>query len=149
MRLFVDQYVIRYGKETEIFWFGRQAELELEYGAEVEKADNMTLTEMSAFPNPLSLANAFSFWLATHPIKYAFVCFHVPFAGVQWSPYGSYLASFHPQGIALWGGAKVSRETKSGDRIDGWAKIKRFKHTAVTSIAFSPKEKFLLTSNVR
>jgi len=110
-----DQYAIRYAKETEIFWCGRNAEIELEYGAEVEKADNMTLTEMS----------------------------------VQWSPRGSYLGSFHPQGIALWGGAKVSRETKTGDRVDGWAKIKRFKHLGVTNIAFSPKEKFLVTSNVR
>jgi len=110
-----DQYAIRYAKETEIFWCGRNAEIDLEYGAEVEKADNMTLTEMS----------------------------------VQWSPRGSYLGSFHPQGIALWGGAKVSRETKTGDRVDGWAKIKRFKHLGVTNIAFSPKEKFLVTSNVR
>ena len=62
VRLFVDQYVIRYGKETEIFWFGRQAELELEYGAEVEKADNMTLTEMSAFLDLPSLANSFTLW---------------------------------------------------------------------------------------
>ena len=43
----VDQYAIRYAKETEIFWCGRNAEIDLEYGAEVEKADNMTLTEMS------------------------------------------------------------------------------------------------------
>ena len=28
---------------------------------------------------------------------------------VQWSPHGSYLATMHRQGIALWGGPSFSR----------------------------------------
>ncbi|KAI8391263.1 eukaryotic translation initiation factor eIF2A-domain-containing protein [Radiomyces spectabilis] len=51
---------------------------------------------------------------------------------VQWSPLGSYLATFHTQGIALWGGPS-------------WSKIVRFVHPGVKLIDFSPNERFLVT----
>jgi len=51
---------------------------------------------------------------------------------VQWSPKGSYLATFHRQGIALWGGPT-------------WKKIVRFPHGAVRLIDFSPNENYLTT----
>jgi len=51
-----------------------------------------------------------------------------------WSPQGSYLATCHRQGIALWGG-------------DDFQKIRRFAHPDVTELSFSPEEKFLLTWN--
>lgn len=42
-------------------------------------------------------------------------------AGVTWSPKGTYLASFHEQGIQLWGGEKFE-------------KIGKFKHYKVRII---------------
>lgn len=51
---------------------------------------------------------------------------------VLWSPQGTYLATFHPQGIALWG----------GDKYD---KVGRFAHKNVKIAVFSPNENYLLT----
>jgi len=53
---------------------------------------------------------------------------------VEWSPEGSYLATYHMQGIVLWGG-------------DDFEKIGRFGHPGVNVISFSPKERYLVTSN--
>lgn len=53
---------------------------------------------------------------------------------VQWSPRGSYLATFHRPGIALWGG-------------NSFTKRARFQHEDVQHIEFSPNEEFLLTWN--
>ncbi|CAK4508824.1 unnamed protein product [Aphanomyces euteiches] len=53
---------------------------------------------------------------------------------VAWSPLGTYLATFHPQGLALWGG-------------DSWEKMARFAHKHVTVALFSPQENYLITSN--
>lgn len=54
---------------------------------------------------------------------------------VQFSPQGSYIATFHKQGIALW----------AGDQFQKW-KV-RFPHEGVKQIEFSPNEEFLLTWN--
>lgn len=51
---------------------------------------------------------------------------------VEWSPKGTYLATFHPQGIVLWAGERFAR-------------CGRFAHPGVEGIAFSPDERFLLT----
>ncbi|KAJ3040110.1 Translation initiation factor 3 subunit b [Rhizophlyctis rosea] len=51
---------------------------------------------------------------------------------VAWSPKGTYLATFHKQGIVLWGGPS-------------WNKIVRFAHPNVKLIDFSPNEKYLTT----
>ncbi|ORX44427.1 translation initiation factor eIF-3b [Hesseltinella vesiculosa] len=51
---------------------------------------------------------------------------------VQWSPLGSYLSTFHTQGIALWGGPS-------------WNQIVRFVHPGVKLIDFSPNERYLVT----
>jgi len=51
---------------------------------------------------------------------------------VAWSPLGSYLVTFHKQGLILWGGPE-------------WKKIMRFSHQGVKMIQFSPQEKYLLT----
>lgn len=53
---------------------------------------------------------------------------------VQWSPLGSYLATHHAQGIALWGGSDF---TKKG----------RFEHKGVRHVDFSPTEDYMLTWN--
>uniref|UniRef100_A0AAZ3SXJ9 Eukaryotic translation initiation factor 3 subunit B n=1 Tax=Oncorhynchus tshawytscha TaxID=74940 RepID=A0AAZ3SXJ9_ONCTS len=44
---------------------------------------------------------------------------------VRWSPKGTYLATFHQRGIALWGGEKFKQ-------------IQRFSHQGVSLIDFSP-----------
>lgn len=46
----------------------------------------------------------------------------------RWSPKGSYLATFHSKGIALWGGEKFKQ-------------IQRFAHPGVQLIDFSPCER--------
>ncbi|XP_065899140.1 eukaryotic translation initiation factor 3 subunit B-like [Dysidea avara] len=51
---------------------------------------------------------------------------------VRWSPQGTYLATFHKQGIALWGAEDFKR-------------LGRFSHTGVSLIDFSPDERYLVT----
>ncbi|GAB9471386.1 Eukaryotic translation initiation factor 3 subunit b [Globisporangium polare] len=51
---------------------------------------------------------------------------------VLWSPHGTYLATFHPQGLALWAGEK-------------YEKVGRFAHKNVKIAVFSPNEQYLLT----
>ena len=51
---------------------------------------------------------------------------------IRWSPQGSYLATFHSKGIALWGGPKFQ-------------KIARFSHPGVQYIDFSPCERYIIT----
>jgi translation initiation factor 3 subunit B len=53
---------------------------------------------------------------------------------VQWSTQGSYLATYHRQGIALWGASD-------------WKKLGRFAHNSVKHIEFSPKENYMATYN--
>ncbi|XP_067141561.1 eukaryotic translation initiation factor 3 subunit B [Centruroides vittatus] len=51
---------------------------------------------------------------------------------VMWSPLGTYLATFHPRGIALWGGEE-------------FVQIMKFSHAGVQFIDFSPCENYLVT----
>ncbi|CAG2167862.1 unnamed protein product [Oppiella nova] len=51
---------------------------------------------------------------------------------LQWSPLGTYLATFHKRGIALWGGEEFTQ-------------MARFAHESVTFIDFSPCEKYITT----
>ncbi|KAK1262156.1 Eukaryotic translation initiation factor 3 subunit B [Acorus gramineus] len=52
---------------------------------------------------------------------------------VQWSPLGTYLATVHRQGAAVWGGANT------------FNRLMRYAHPQVKFIDFSPGEKFLVT----
>ena len=52
----------------------------------------------------------------------------------QWSPKGTYLATFHDRGIALWAGEEYNQ-------------FMRFAHHGVQLIDFSPCENFLVTCN--
>lgn len=52
--------------------------------------------------------------------------------GHQWSPHGTYLATFHKPGIRVWGGEKFESAGK-------------FEHANVKLLEFSPKENFLVT----
>ncbi|RWS15335.1 Eukaryotic translation initiation factor 3 subunit B-like protein [Dinothrombium tinctorium] len=51
---------------------------------------------------------------------------------VLWSPLGTYLATFHKRGIALWAGEEFTQ-------------FNRFAHEGVSLIDFSPCEKYLVT----
>ena len=51
---------------------------------------------------------------------------------VQWSPLGTYLVSVHQQGVQLWGGPS-------------WARQKRFAHSFVNMLDFSPNERYIVT----
>mmetsp|Transcript_13914 Transcript_13914/g.19676 ORF Transcript_13914/g.19676 Transcript_13914/m.19676 type:complete len:709 (+) Transcript_13914:83-2209(+) len=53
---------------------------------------------------------------------------------VNWSPQGTYLASLHLRGTALWGGPKFEKQG-------------RFAHNNVKDVNFSPCEKYMLTCN--
>ncbi|CAM9898932.1 unnamed protein product [Heterosigma akashiwo] len=53
---------------------------------------------------------------------------------VMWSPQGTYLATFHRPGVALWGGGDFDKQA-------------RMAHTDVRSITFSPQETYMVTNN--
>ncbi|KAI3742980.1 hypothetical protein L1987_60681 [Smallanthus sonchifolius] len=52
---------------------------------------------------------------------------------VQWAPLGTYLATVHRQGAAVWGGAST------------FNRLMRYAHPQVKLIDFSPGEKYLVT----
>ncbi|KAH0545731.1 eukaryotic translation initiation factor 3 subunit B-like [Cotesia glomerata] len=54
----------------------------------------------------------------------------------KWSPLGTYMATFHSQGVALWGGAKFDR-------------LARFSQIGVECIDFSPCERYIVTFSPR
>ncbi|KAJ2036734.1 Translation initiation factor 3 subunit b [Coemansia sp. RSA 922] len=66
---------------------------------------------------PAEMAHKRTNWTETH---------------VQWSPLGSYMCTFHRQGLALWGG-------------ESWKKLMRFVHLGVRVADFSPSERYLVT----
>jgi translation initiation factor 3 subunit B len=53
---------------------------------------------------------------------------------VQWSPQGTYLATFHQQGIVIWGG-------------EGFEKKRRLPHANTKAILFSPDEEYIMLWN--
>ncbi|KAK6301228.1 hypothetical protein J4Q44_G00293260 [Coregonus suidteri] len=57
---------------------------------------------------------------------------------VRWSPKGTYLATFHQRGIALWGGEKFKQ-------IQRFSHQGRFIHQGVSLIDFSPWERYVVT----
>jgi translation initiation factor 3 subunit B len=90
----VDQFVVRQGDLTEIYWND-------------PKAGKPEVVDSASKPS----------WTETY---------------VLWSPLGTYLSTFHRQGVQLWGGEK-------------WTKQARFAHNGVKLIEFSPNELFVVT----
>lgn len=88
-----DQFVIRFGSETEVYW------------------NNASQGK----PDPVYHR---TFWTESF---------------VQWSPLGTYLATIHRQGAAVWGGEK------------SFNRLMRYIHPQVKLIDFSPGEKFMVT----
>jgi len=106
-----DQFVVRYEEETQVFWNDplekkKEQCRELVYGGEREKAQGQKKGRKKHWTQGL----------------------------VQWSPKGAYLATFHLQGIAIWGGPDFIR-------------VGRFEHPNVSEVAFSPDEHYLVTCN--
>lgn len=60
-----------------------------------------------------------------------------------WSPRGTYIASFHPRGIKIWG--RVSADDNDGE-VE-WVFVMRFEHNNVSLVDFSPCENYLITFN--
>ncbi|KAI5067602.1 hypothetical protein GOP47_0018130 [Adiantum capillus-veneris] len=87
-----DQFVVRFGSDTEVYWNERLGKPEPAYHR--------------------------SYWTESF---------------VQWSPLGTYLATIHRQGAAVWGGTTT------------FNRIMRFIHPQVRLIDFSPSERFLVT----
>ncbi|KAL9376114.1 hypothetical protein Peur_030234 [Populus x canadensis] len=88
-----DQFVIRAGSDTEVFW---------------NDARHLK-------PDPVYKR---AYWTESY---------------VQWSPLGTYLATVHRQGAAVWGGAST------------FNRLMRYAHPQVKLIDFSPGEKYLVT----
>ncbi|CAI0413995.1 unnamed protein product [Linum tenue] len=88
-----DQFVIRAGTDTEVFW---------------NDARHLK-------PDPVYKR---TYWTESY---------------VQWSPLGTYLATVHRQGAAVWGGATT------------FNRLMRYAHPQVKLIDFSPGEKYLVT----
>lgn len=61
----------------------------------------------------------------------------------MWSPRGTYVATFHPRGVKLWG----RLPQKNNDDEVEWVAMMRFEHSSVTMLDFSPCENFLITFN--
>ncbi|KAH8504065.1 hypothetical protein H0E87_011635 [Populus deltoides] len=88
-----DQFVIRAGSDTEVFW---------------NDARHLK-------PDPVYKR---AYWTESF---------------VQWSPLGTYLATVHRQGAAVWGGDST------------FNRLMRYAHPQVKFIDFSPGEKYLVT----
>ena len=95
-----DQFVIRYDRETEIFWSETKNAPVLSYGGDREKEGGKVWVHL----------------------------------GVEWSPQGTYLCTFHKRGVALWGGSD-------------FRKLQRLRHGNVHAAKFSPDERYLATWN--
>jgi translation initiation factor 3 subunit B len=54
---------------------------------------------------------------------------------VRWSPQGTFMATFHEKGVAIWGGEKFEQ-------------INRYPHQNVSCIDFSPCERYLVTYSI-
>ena len=59
-----------------------------------------------------------------------------------WSPRGTYIATFHRQGIKIWGRVSDDQDGK----VD-WIEVMKFGHSNVNFVDFSPCENYLITFN--
>jgi translation initiation factor 3 subunit B len=100
-----DQFVVRFGADTHVYW-----------NDPLRKANNQG--RVLQYGGEREIANH-KRWTESY---------------VGWSPQGSHLATFHAQGIMLWGGEDFEQTGK-------------FAHNAVMEMDFSPQEGYLVTTN--
>lgn len=63
-------------------------------------------------------------------------------AAAIWSPRGTYVATFHPRGVKLWGRIPPEKDAETE-----YGLVMRFEHPSVTMLDFSPCENYLITFN--
>ncbi len=67
---------------------------------------------------------------------------------VQWSPFGTYLATAHRQGIAMWGGPdfqRFQRFAHAGRSMPQCCPCQMHEALGVRATDFSPRERYLMT----
>ncbi|KTG05042.1 hypothetical protein cypCar_00004731 [Cyprinus carpio] len=96
-------------------------------GYKLDKQHTFRVNLFTDFDKYMSISDE---WEA--PEKQPFKDFRWTETYVRWSPKGTYLATFHQRGIALWGGEKFKQ-------------IQRFSHQGVQLIDFSPCERYVVT----
>lgn len=100
-----DQLVIRAGSDTEVLWNdARHLKPEPVYKRAVSGYHISNYIFFSSKQSPFVLYNYLGFRVNDH------LCFLLQFwteSFVQWSPLGTYLATIHRQGAAVWGGAST------------------------------------------
>lgn len=101
-----DQFVVRHSTQTEIFW-NDPYRCSSDFGRQF------------CYSGSPELANSDKHWTDLY---------------VAWSTQGSYLSTFHAQGIVIWAG-------------DSFERVQRFAHQSVAVLDWSPLEKYLCTSN--
>jgi translation initiation factor 3 subunit B len=97
-----DQFVMRHDNETEIYWGNNTA------------GDKPTIVYDGSSQRNTETGTV---WCESY---------------VQWSPKGTYLATFHPRGVKIWGNASFEDQGKFG-------------HDGVQELDFSPCEKYMIT----
>ena len=113
-----DQFAIRYGDETEIYWNDHQKALAEEVSPPSATSTDTVLSHMSC--------SAFGISRTLHPVLtlkpvLSLQVYKRSFwteSFVQWSPKGGYLGTVHTRGVAVWGGPSFAR-------------LQRFTHTEV------------------
>ena len=113
-----DQFAIRYGDETEIYWNDHQKALAEEVSAPSATSTDRLLSHMSC--SALSAAKCLHPVLTLEPVL-SLQVYKRSFwteSFVQWSPKGGYLGTVHTRGVAVWGGPSFAR-------------LQRFTHTEV------------------
>ena len=111
-----DQFAIRYGDETEIYWNDHQKALAEEVS---------TPSAISAAESQMPVSPARSL----HPVPVLMPVLSLQVykrsfwteSFVQWSPQGGYLGTVHTRGVAVWGGPSFAR-------------LQRFTHTEVGTL---------------
>ena len=113
-----DQFAIRYGDETEIYWNDHQKALAEEVSPPSDTSVHNLVPQM--FGSALSTARPLHAVLMLMPVLLLQV-YKRSFwteSFVQWSPKGGYLGTVHTRGVAVWGGPSFAR-------------LQRFTHTEV------------------
>jgi len=67
--------------------------------------------------------------------------------GIDFSPTGKYLATYHEQGIAMWVYTPHYAHLTDSKAKGVWSRSHRFKHDSVNNLQFSPNERYIVTGN--
>ena len=120
-----DQFAIRYGDETEIYWNDHQKALAEEVSPpSATCADTPVSQVFRSAPSPATSLHPVLIPMPVLSLQVYKRSFWTE-SFVQWSPKGSYLGTVHTRGVAVWGGPSFAR-------------LQRFTHTEVGSLQGHP-----------